>query len=68
METILEDVQIWRTVAIWSALTYGTPKTVFVLDVLKMKLLFYQGDSTFSALHTCGKACQMIEFMMMYRK
>lgn len=64
---ILEDVEIWRTVAIWSALTYGTPKTVFVLDVLKIKHLFSQGDSTFSALHTCGgKTCQMIEFTVTY--
>jgi hypothetical protein len=61
MEMMLEDVQIWRTVAIWSALTYDTPKTVFVLDVMKMKHLFYHGDSTFSVLHTCGgKTCQMI--------
>jgi hypothetical protein len=47
MEPILEDVQIWRTVAIWSALTYVTPKTAFVLDVLKMKHLFYQECITY---------------------
>lgn len=43
---ILEDVQIWRTVAIWNV--NDTQKIAFVLDVLKIKHLFYQGDSTFS--------------------